>query len=60
MRELDGEDVSKGNGEGVKDGDGEDMTGREGTGVARIGDEVSVVRGESVVVGKTVVGGACN
>ena len=60
MREGDEEDVSKVNGEGVKDGDGEDMTGREGTGVARIGDEVSVVRGESVVVGKTVVGGACD
>ena len=32
---------------------------REGTGVARIGDGGSVVWGDSVVVGKTVVGGVC-
>ena len=32
---------------------------REGTGVARNRDGESVVWGDSVVVGRTVVGGAC-
>ena len=32
---------------------------REGTGVARIGDGESVVWGDGVVVGRTVVGEAC-